>query len=147
MNRMIAYSLAASVLSLASCARMTGQSAPATAAKIEAEEEAKLCRTMSDKSNIVSQYPAVSQETLLSEIKAANQRLQDAVNDVRQSSEKISEPGILDVSAAYQSLQNTVDSIPGGRTTVGEASGDISMKASELQNAWNALFTNLECGA
>lgn len=51
------------------------------------------------------------------------------------------------VQAAYEQLQNSVNAIPGGRSTVGDASTQITTNAQNLQIAWDRLYSELQCGA
>lgn len=142
-----ALTVAASVFSLMGCANMGSRSTPAAAARIEANAQMELCQNMTEKNDAVFQYPAVYSETPLEAVKQANEEAAEAVREVEKSADNLSNPGILEVGAAFRSLQNSVNEIPGGRATVGEDSEKIEMEARNLKSAWNNLYRNLECGA
>jgi hypothetical protein len=140
--------LAAPLIALASCSRMTtSQPAPVSAAEKESAAEAKLCQDMTAKGSAISEFPAVTEETSLDAIKQANQQVESAVRDVQGYSQQINNPGVLEVQAAYNELQDAVNAVPGGRETVGENAIQVSQEASQLQSAWNQLYTSMQCGA
>jgi hypothetical protein len=140
--------LAAPLIALASCSRMTtSQPAPVSAAEKESAAEAKLCQDMTAKSSAISEFPTVTEETSLDAIKQANQQVESAVRDVQGYSQQINNPGVLEVQAAYNELQDAVNAVPGGRETVGENAIQVSQEASQLQSAWNQLYTSMQCGA
>ena len=139
----------AALLMLAGCAQMRGATTNDTAAAAEKESkaEAKLCQDMAEKREAIRTYPSVDQETALTTVQEANQKVEEAVKDVEGAADNVNNPNIREVQAAYQKLQNTVNSVPGGRSTVGDASIDIGRESQELQTAWNRLYQELQCGA
>lgn len=149
MKPIIAVTLAASVFTLMGCANMGGGSTPTPieAARIRADAQMELCQKMTEKTDAVYQYPSVFTETPLEELRTANEQAAEAVKEVEESSEKLNNPGILEIGAAFRALQNSVNAVPGGRSTVGENSEQIDENARNLKNAWNNLYRNLECGA
>jgi hypothetical protein len=132
---------------LAACAKSMTRPAPATAAEQEANAEAKLCKSMTTREPAITEFPQVTQETPLDSVKKANARLEQAVQDVTQSSGQINKPEILDVAEKFRLLQNTVNTVPGGRETVGPAADSIGMEADQLRESWNRLYSSMQCGA
>lgn len=149
MNALGTFSIPAALLMLAGCAQMRGATTNDTAAAAEKESkaEAKLCRDMAEKREAIRTYPSVDQETALSTVQEANQKVEDAIRDVEGAADNVNNPNIREVQAAYQKLQNTVNSVPGGRSTVGDAAIDIGKETQDLQTAWNRLYRELQCGA
>lgn len=143
------FTIPAALLMLAGCAQMRGATTNDTAAAAEKESkaEAKLCRDMAEKREVIRTYPSVDQETALTTVQEANLKVEEAVKDVEGAADNVNNPNIREIQAAYQKLQNTVNSVPGGRTTVGEAAIDIGRESQELQTAWNRLYQELQCGA
>jgi hypothetical protein len=76
----------------------------------------------------------------------ATQEAAKALNDVKGAAAKVNEPMILEVQSAYQDLANAVDTIPGGRTTVGDAAISVKTNSKRLQIAWDRLYDRLQCG-
>jgi hypothetical protein len=142
-------SIPAALLMLAGCAQMRGAATNDTAAAAEKESkaEARLCRDMAEKREAIRTYPEVDQETALSTVQEANMKVESAVKDVEGAADNVNNPNIREVQAAYQKLQNTVNSVPGGRSTVGDAAINIGREAQDLQTAWNRLYRELQCGA
>ncbi|MDB5047168.1 MAG: rane protein [Fibrobacteres bacterium] len=65
----------------------------------------------------------------------------------KESAKDVNNPRILEVQSAYQDLQNDLNTVPGGRTTVGEAADSLRADARDLRSAWDRLYTSMECGA
>lgn len=148
MKRTALWTLAVPILALAACSRMTtSQPSPATAEKMESAAEAKLCKDMTEKRAAIHEFPAISEETSLESVKQANQEAEKAVRDVEGYSNDINDPGVLQVKAAFQELQDAVNAVPGGRETVGESSTIVSQEAMELRTAWDSLYNKMQCGA
>lgn len=141
------FALGTGLLMLASCSTTRTQSSPSSAAGRESDAEAELCRNMAEGQAAIREYPAVTRESLLSDVQDANEKVEEAVRDVRESAGDVNNTGLLTIQAAYEELQNTVNAVPGGRSTVGEASEKISADAGNLRSAWNRLYANLQCGA
>lgn len=138
--------LLASIPLVVSCSRMT-QSAPVSAAEQEAAAEGKLCRNMSDGAEAIREFPEANSETELSEIKAASEKVESAVADIQKAGKNVNNPGLMEVESAYLELKNSVNGIPGGRSTVGDAYQDVNADARDLQSEWQQLYSNLQCGA
>lgn len=131
---------------VASCSRLT-QSAPVSSAEKEAKAENKLCRNMTDGEEAIREFPEVSEETALSDVQKASDKIENAVADVQKAGKRVNNPGLMEVESAFLELKNTVNAIPGGRSTVGDASGDVNADARALRSEWQKLYTNLQCGA
>jgi hypothetical protein len=129
-----------------SCSRLT-QSAPVSAAEQEAAAEGKLCRNMADGNEAIHEFPEVSGQTSLSDVKKANDKVEKAIVDVQKAGKRVNNPGLMEVQSAYLELKNTVSGIPGGRSTVGDAYQDVNADARDLQSEWQQLYANLQCGA
>lgn len=129
-----------------SCSRLT-QSAPVSAAEQEAAAEGRLCKKMTHGAKAIREFPEVSEETSLAEVKEASEKVESAIIDVQKAGKRVNNPGLMEVESAYLELKNSVNSIPGGRSTVGDASEDVNADARELQREWQQLYTNLQCGA
>jgi hypothetical protein len=138
--------LLASLSSVISCSRLS-QSAPATAAEQEAAAESKLCKNMTDGGEAIREFPEVSGGTALSDVKKASDKVEKAIVDVQKAGKRVNNPGLMEVQSAYTELKNSVNGIPGGRSTVGDASDDVNADARELQSEWQQLYANLQCGA
>ncbi|HKP94189.1 MAG TPA: hypothetical protein VJ385_00390 [Fibrobacteria bacterium] len=134
-------------LLLGACAKTATQSAPVSEAQKQAEAERKLCTNMNNLKASVQEYPEITSETPLDSIQQANARVDKAVREVKDASKDVNNPRILDVQAAYQELQNSLNTVPGGRMTVGEAADSIRADAREFRNAWDRLYNSMECGA
>lgn len=149
MNALGTFALPAALLMLAGRAQMRGATTndPTAAAEQESKAEARLCRNMAEKREAIRTYPSVDQETALSTVQDANQKVESAVRDVQGAADNVNNPNIRDVQAAFEKLQNSVNSVPGGRSTVGDAAIVIDRDAQELQSAWNRLYQELQCGA
>lgn len=148
MKTMKLWALAAPLLALAACSRMTtSQPAPVSAAEKESNAEAKLCKDMTEKNSAIREFPTVTEETSLESIKQANQQVESAVRDVQGYSNKVNNPGVLEIQAAFIQLQDAVNAVPGGRETVGDKAIQVSQEANKLQSAWNELYSSMQCGA
>jgi hypothetical protein len=148
MNRLLTLGLAATAIALSSCSRMMNkQPGPVSAAEKESDAEAKMCEHMSKRNPAVQSYPTVTPETSLEQVKTANDELETAVREVEYAGKDINNPGVLEIQMAFQKLQNSVNSVPGGRTTVGEASDSVQANARELRQAWNQVYTKMQCGS
>lgn len=137
--------LAAGPLLMAACS--SSQNKAVEAAEKEAKAEKKLCTNMTEMESSVREYPTITAETPLESIQAANERVNKAVEGVRETAQDVSNPRVLDVQAAYQDLQNTVNAVPGGSATVGQASDAVSASAQKFREAWDRLYMSMECGA
>lgn len=129
------------------CARITGKNTPVTAAEKESQAEGRLCKKMIDSKDAVREYPQVNGDTPLALVKEANEKVAKAIREVENSGKAVNNPGVLEVQSTYQELQNAVNGIPGGRSTVGESWESVSESARQLQTAWEQLYTSLQCGA
>lgn len=138
--------LLGSLAVVASCSRLT-QSAPVSAAEQEAAAEGKLCRNMTDGDEAIREFPEVSSETALSDVQEASEKAEKAIVDVQKAGKRVNNPGLMEVQSAFLELKNSVNGIPGGRSTVGDASQDVNANASSLKNEWQQLYSNLQCGA
>ncbi|MDB5105420.1 MAG: hypothetical protein JWP91_3109 [Fibrobacteres bacterium] len=149
MNRFHTIAFAATAAALvASCSRLNStKTAPISAGQQESKAEAKLCKNMTEKNAAVRDYPTITPETSLDQVKTANKDLEEAVRNVQSESRNVNDPGVLEIQAAYQKLLNTVNNVPGGRATVGDAADSVQNDARQLQQAWNQVYRNLECGA
>src|SRR5687767_12485406 len=110
MNALGTFAIPAALLMLAGCAQMRGAATNDTAAAAEKESkaEAKLCQDMAEKREAIRTYPSVDQETALTTVQEANQKVEEAVRDVEGAADNVNNPNIREVQAAYQNLQNTV---------------------------------------
>ena len=142
---LVLSSLAAIPLLMAACS--STQTKHDTAADKNAAAEKNLCMNMNEVESSIREYPAVSEWTPLDSIREANARVDQAVLGIKEAAKEVNNPGVLEVQAAYQDLQNTVNEVPGGRTTVGEASDSLRVQAKELKDAWDRLYMSMECGA
>jgi hypothetical protein len=153
MGKLNKVAAAAALTLLASCSRTTTRTDPVTATETESKAEAKLCQKMSDRGKAINEYPSVSQETALDDLKKANNKVEQAIREVQQSAQGVNNPqllqvtNVLEVDAAYQKLQDNVNSVPGGRSTVGDASDSIRASADQLRSAWGRLYQGMQCGA
>jgi hypothetical protein len=150
MKKSIALSLlAAGPLYFGACSSSSGKSGEETAKATEkqAQAEQKLCVNMNEMESSIRQYPVITTETPLDSIRAANERVDKAVQGVRESAKDVSNPGVVDVQTAYQDLQNTINTVPEGQGTVGEASDSVTASAQKLREAWDKLYLSMECGA
>jgi uncharacterized protein YceK len=147
MNKLNWCVMISGVFMMAGCSKMMNRSAPAAASETKANAEAKLCQNMSEKQSAIRNYPDINQDTPLSAVKDANDQVEKAVNDVQASANKIDNPGTLQVQAAWKELQSSVNNVPGGRSTVGDASDSVQANASKLQAAWDRLYGSMQCGA
>ena len=100
--------IAAALFALTSCTRNTTQNAPLSAAKQEAEAEAQLCKDMTQRQAAIQEFPAVTAETPLDQVKSASERAKLAVQEVGQATQKVNDPELLEIQAAFLQLQNTV---------------------------------------
>jgi hypothetical protein len=153
MKKFNRLAMAAALSLLAACSRTTTRTEPVTAAEKESAAEAKICKKMADKTPNINQYPAVTPETPLNSLKDANDKVAAAIKDVEQSAQNVNNPDllqasrVLDVESAYQKLQDAVNTVPGGRETVGDASNSISTNAQALKDAWTQMYQGMQCGA
>lgn len=140
--------LAAGPLYFGACSSTGSGTSDATkAAEKQAKAEKKLCMNMNEMESSIREYPTITTETPLDSVREANERVDRAVQGVREAAQDVSNPRVLDVQAAYQDLQNTINTVPGGRSTVGEASDSVSASAQRLREAWDQLYLSMECGA
>jgi hypothetical protein len=147
MNAFKACAATAALLVLGGCAGMRGKGGPVTAAEKESRAEAELCKNMGQGGQAIRNFPKVDVETPLSAVQDARDDAEDAVADVKSALDDVSTANLLEVQSAFNKLRNTVNSIPGGRSTVGDASGTISEEVEDLQIAWDKLYKELQCGA
>lgn len=148
MNVLAMYLVPSAALALAGCASMGGPGKdPAAAAEKETKAEARLCRDMTEKASAIRAFPTVDTETPLTTVQKAKDAAQDAVKDVKDAVDDVNNPNLLSVQAAFEKLESSVNEVPGGRATVGDASTDIGSNAQELQVAWDRLYRELQCGA
>lgn len=129
-----------------SCSRLT-QSRPVSAAEQEAAAENRLCRNMADGAEAIREFPEATGETALSDIKEASEKVEKAIVDVQDAGNRVNNPGLMQVQSAFQELKNSVNEIPGGRSTVGEAAEQVNADASDLRSEWQKLYSDLQCGA
>lgn len=146
MNIIGRLSLVASLALTVSCSRFT-QSAPVSAAEQEAAAEKTLCRNMTDGGEAIREFPEVSSETALSDVKQASEKVEQAIVDVQKAGKKVNNPGVMEVQSAFLELKNSVNGIPGGRSTIGDAAPEINADANDLRSEWQKLYSNLQCGA
>lgn len=139
--------LLTSLALLSGCATMTGKNVPVTAAEKESQAEGKLCKKMIESKDAVREYPLVNGDTPLALVKEANDKVAEAVQEVEKSGQAVNNPGVLEVQSSYQELQNAVNEIPGGRSTVGDSWETVNESRIQLQTAWEQLYTDLQCGA
>lgn len=140
--------LAAGPLYFGACSSSSGKTSEATkAAEKQAKAEKKLCMNMNEMESSIREYPVITTETSLDSIRAANERVDKAVQGVRESAQDVSNPRVLDVQAAYQDLQNTLNTVPTDQGTVGQASDAVTASAQKLREAWDKLYLSMECGA
>jgi hypothetical protein len=138
--------LAGSLAVVASCSRLT-QSAPVSAAEQEAAAEGKLCRNMTDGAEAIRDFPEVSSETALSDVQEASEKAENAIVDVQKAGKQVNNPGLMEVQSAFLELKNSVNAIPGGRSTIGDAAQAVNADANDLRSEWQQLYSNLQCGA
>ena len=146
MRMLIRLCLAGSMAAVVSCSRLS-QSAPVSSAEKEAAAESKLCRNMADGGEVIREFPEISSQTALDDVKDASERAENAVADVQKAGKRVNNPGLMEVESAFLELKNSVNGIPGGRTTVGDAYQDVNADARDLQSEWQKLYANLQCGA
>jgi ABC-type Fe3+-hydroxamate transport system substrate-binding protein len=139
--------MAAAFLAMAGCSQMATHNSASNAARSQASTEAQLCKDMTGSQSAIKDYPNVSQNTSLQEVQEANQKVERAVGEVGKTARKIDNPQVLEVQSAFQRLRNAVDTIQGGRNTVGPAADDVHADAGRLKNSWNSLYSSLQCGA
>jgi hypothetical protein len=146
MRMLIRLCLAGSIPLVVSCSRLS-QSAPVSSAEKEAAAESKLCRNMADGGEAIREFPELSGQTALEDVKDASEKAENAVADVQKAGKRVNNPGLMEVESAFLELKNSVNAIPGGRTTVGDAYQDVNADARELRSEWQKLYANLQCGA
>jgi hypothetical protein len=139
--------MAGALLALTGCSRMTTRNAASDSARNQASAESGLCKDMSRSQASIKNFPDVSAETSLREIQKANRKAEDAVSEVGKVAKKIDNPRVLELQSAFQELRNAVDTIPGGRSTVGPAADDVHASAIKLRRTWESLYASLQCGA
>ncbi len=144
-TKMIA--MAGALLAAAGCSQMATRNTASSSARNQAAAEAQLCKDMTGSESAIKQFPEVSSGTPLQEIQDANRKAERAVGDVGKVARKIDNPRVLQVQSAFQELRNAVDTIPGGRSTVGSAADDVHASAIKLQRTWESLYSSLQCGA
>jgi hypothetical protein len=140
-------SMAGALLSLAGCSQMATRNTASNAARNEAQAEAQLCKDMLSSEAAIKNFPEVNPGTALEEVQSANQKAESAVGDVGKVAKKIDNPRVLEVQSAFQELRNAVDTIPGGRSTVGPAADNVHASAIKLKRTWDNLYSSLQCGA
>jgi uncharacterized protein YceK len=140
-------SIAGAIFALAGCSQLATRNTASNSARSQAATEAQLCKDMTESGSAIRQYPTVSAETPLSAVQDANQKAEQAVGDVGKVSKRIDNPQVLEVQSAFQKLRNAVDTIPGGRSTVGPAAEDVQASAIRLRRSWDRLYSSLQCGA
>jgi hypothetical protein len=146
MNIIGRLSLIASLASVVACSRFT-QSAPVSAAEQEAAAEKTLCRNMTEGGEAIREFPLATSETALSDLKEASDKVEMAIVDVQKAGKNVNNPGMMEVQSAFLELKNSVNGIPGGRSTVGDAAQGVNADASDLRSEWQKLYSNLQCGA
>lgn len=139
--------LTAAFLALAGCSQMATHNTASNSARNQAAAEAQLCKDMTRSQSAIKEYPEVSSDTPLEAVQSANQKVERAVGDVGKTARKIDNPQVLEVQSAFQRLRNAVDTISGGRSTVGPAAEDVHANAIRLQSSWKNLYSSLQCGA
>lgn len=139
------FSAFTAIFALTACSKMMPHKT--TSAERQANEEAKLCQNMTEKGSAIRAYPEINTETSLQVIKDANLEVEKAVKEIQGSAQMINDPALTEVQTAYQELQTTVNSVPGGRNTVGDASDALQANAKDLRKAWDKLYINMQCGA
>ena len=140
-------SMAGALLAVAGCSQLATRNSASNSARNQASAEAQLCKDMTRSQDAIKDYPTISSETALEEVQEANRKVERAVGDVGKVSKKIDNPQALEVQSAFQQLRNAVDTIPGGRSTVGPAAEDVHASAIKLQRTWDKLYSSLQCGA
>ena len=142
-----AICMAGALAALTGCSQMATRNSASNAARNQAATEAELCKDMSGSQPAIRNFPDVSSDTPLDAVQNATRDAERAVGDVGKAARRIDNPQVLEVQSAFQRLRNAVDTIPGGRSTVGPAAQDVHASAIRLRNSWNNLYTSLQCGA
>jgi hypothetical protein len=134
-------------LLLGACSKSTTSGPSADSRAKEAKAEAKLCKNMDKLKESVVEYPTITAETPVATIQDANSKVDKAVKEVKESAKDVNNPRILEVQSAYQNLQNSLNTVPSGSTTVGEQAENVRADAKDFRDAWDRLYESMQCGA
>ncbi len=108
------------------------------------EAEAQLCQDLGELDAALTQLESINQSSTTAELRAAQDDVTQAMNQVRDSGMQVAEARTRELDAAYQNLENAVRSIPND-ATIEEGLASIRDELVAVRNAWTQLEAEVQC--
>jgi len=108
------------------------------------EAENQLCQGLEELLAALIQLESLNQSSSTGELRAAQEDVTQAMDQVRESGLEVAEARTQELDAAYQNLDNAVQSIPND-ATVDEGLASIREELAAVRNAWIQLEAEVQC--
>ena len=124
----------------------TGGAEPTGDAGSAEDAELQLCEDLAELGTAAQTLNEINETNTFNELEAAQDDVDQAVDDVRASAANVAAARIDEVDTARTNLEETVSGIE-GRDTIGDAQTEVSSAASDILAAVDQLNESLSCPA
>ena len=109
------------------------------------EAEAQLCADLSELDAAVQELESLDETASVGEVRAAEDNITQAWNNVRNSAQTVEEVNTDQLEAAYNDLDSAVQDLPDD-ITVSEAMTQLQPYIDSVKQAWVQVHTSANCG-
>jgi outer membrane murein-binding lipoprotein Lpp len=109
------------------------------------EAEAQLCSDLADLDAALQEFESLDANAAVGDVRAAEDNVTQAWNNVRNSAQTLEEVNTDQLEAAYNDLDNAVQSLPDD-ITVSEARTQLQPQIDAVKQAWLQVYTSANCG-
>lgn len=109
-----------------------------------AEAQAQLCEDLSALQTSVNDLAALTPDSTIDQVEAAQESVQDAYADVESSAEDVEDARIDDLDTAVDNLDAAVGDIDDSQS-IADAQASLQEEITAVQTAWTQLFESVDC--
>lgn len=106
--------------------------------------ESQLCGDLAQLNTALNQMRSLTSSSTVNEAKSAEQNVENAFADVKDSAKDVKAAKLNQVDDAHESLQKSMNNLSGSQT-LGSAATTLQSDASAIVQAETALRTSLKC--
>jgi hypothetical protein len=110
------------------------------------EAAAELCDALAALEVAVNNVAALNADSTIDDVEAAQEEFVDAYQQVEDLAEDVEDMRIDELSAAYESLDQTLDGLDAGMT-MSEVQAELQDEVAAVQAAWGQLVASVSCPA
>jgi hypothetical protein len=108
------------------------------------QAEAQLCQSLADLDQALKKVEAINRDSTVGDLRTAEEEVRTAMESVRTSAKDLKSARVTELETAYTNLDDAVRNIPES-DTLGEGLASVTEQRVAFRQAWQNLFSELNC--